>query len=182
VFLFLSHACRVTLIRTLERSQQVWQDQQSIFNPDVFMSVTMDAKAPIPLPSFIRLPKGCIRALRVPYNVYGMINSGLGLFEYTTHFDHWPLHDANIAISYLWEHLRRVIEKDTPRHTLFLAADNCARDNKNKWMFTFLAVLVHFGIFDTIEYHFLPPGHSHEKVRVLNLFHGGRVTLLSILG
>jgi hypothetical protein len=132
----------------------------------------MDAKAPLLLPHFIRLPKGCIKAQRVPYLVYGLINSGLGLMEYTTHFDHWPKHDANIAISYLWVHLRELIKKDTPRHTLYLNADNCARDNKNRWMFAFLAILVHFGIFNTIEYHFLPPGHSHEKVCCLLTRHG----------
>jgi hypothetical protein len=88
----------------------------------------------------LRLPKGCIKALHVPYMVYGLVNSGLEMMEYTTHFDHWPKHDANIAMS-------------------------C--DNKNRWIFKFLAVLVYFGIFDVIEFHFLPPRHAHEKVTCL---------------
>ena len=92
-----------------EREEQARRDMSAALNPSVFMSITMDAKAPLPLPSFVRPPKGCIKAVRVPLNIYGIINWGFSMFEYHVHFDHWPTHDANIAISYLWDHIRRVI-------------------------------------------------------------------------
>ena len=42
--------------------------------------------------------------------------------------------------------------------------DNCPRDNKNNIMFGFLAVLVFFGTFQSVEVSFLPVGHTHEDV------------------
>ena len=51
--------------------------------------------------------------------------------------------------------------------SLLLNADNCARENKNRWMFPFLGFLVERGYFNEIELHFLMPGHSHEKVSIL---------------
>ena len=90
---------------------QTQRDMASSLHPDLFMSITMDAKAPVPLPHFVRLPKGTIKTVRVPYNVFGLINFGQGQFEYYNHFDHWPKHDANICISYLWDHIRKHLVK-----------------------------------------------------------------------
>lgn len=42
--------------------------------------------------------------------------------------------------------------------------DNCPRDNKNNIMFGFLAMLVSFEIFSSVEVCFLPGGHTHEDV------------------
>lgn len=126
------------------------------------MSITMDSKAPPRIPHFVRLPKAMFTKNRLKLNIFGLINIGLNSFNYVPYLDWWS-HDANLTISFLWDHLSKVLRSGHSTHTLYLNADNCARENKNKWMFSFLCLLVHKEIFKIIEYHFLPPGHSHEK-------------------
>ena len=42
--------------------------------------------------------------------------------------------------------------------------DNCSRENKNKYVFAFCALLVELGIFRKIKVSFLMVGHTHEDV------------------
>jgi hypothetical protein len=128
------------------------------------MTITMDGKAPLHIPHRCRMPKSLLTSRRVKFEIFGIINSGENIFEYVPHFDWWP-RDANLAISFLWQHIRdRFVNNPQPVQQMYLQTDNCARDNKNKWIFGFLGLLVHFGYFQVIEIHMLPPGHSHEKV------------------
>ena len=45
---------------------------------------------------------------------------------------------------------------------LYLQLDNTARENKNKFIMTFLALLVERGVFEKIKVNFLLVGHTHE--------------------
>ena len=71
-------------------------------------------------------------------------------------------HDANLTI----ECLHRCMEfhqnkyGNLPR-TLNLQMDNCTRENKNTYMFAYLAWLVERKVFDQINISFLPVGHTH---------------------
>ena len=47
---------------------------------------------------------------------------------------------------------------------LYLQLDNCAKDNKNKNLFAFLAHLVLRGVFKKIKVGFEIVGHTHDKV------------------
>jgi len=44
---------------------------------------------------------------------------------------------------------------------LFIQMDNCSRENKNKFLMSYLDALVRWGIFNGIEASFLPVGHTH---------------------
>ena len=44
--------------------------------------------------------------------------------------------------------------------TLHLQTDNCGRENKNRYVFTFLSALVELGVFSTITMDFLLVGHT----------------------
>ncbi|PFX12470.1 hypothetical protein AWC38_SpisGene23570 [Stylophora pistillata] len=46
---------------------------------------------------------------------------------------------------------------------LYLQFDNCVRENKNRFMFGLLALLVEEAIFE-IRVNFLPVGHTHEDI------------------
>jgi hypothetical protein len=105
----------------------------------------MDAKAPLRLPHIAYLPKNLFTKVRPKYHVFGIINYGLGIFNYTNYYDWWA-GDANLVISLLWLHLCSVICAGKSLHTLYLHADNCARDNKNRWMFAFLTFLVYLDL------------------------------------
>ena len=47
---------------------------------------------------------------------------------------------------------------------LYLQGDNCAGENKNKWLFGILAYLVHLGWFVEIHYYYLMVGHTHTEM------------------
>ena len=72
---------------------------------------------------------------------------------------------ANIAIEILRLTLMKLAEllaernQKIPKH-LALQGDNCG-ENKNKYMFAYLSLLVEMCIFDTISFSFLIVGHTH---------------------
>ena len=47
---------------------------------------------------------------------------------------------------------------------LLVQADNCVGENKNKYVFAFLALLVLYGWYDEVEADFLIVGHTHDDV------------------
>lgn len=47
---------------------------------------------------------------------------------------------------------------------LHLQLDNCSRENKNRFLFSYLQALVSWGVFRSIEAAFLPVGHTHCDV------------------
>ncbi len=46
----------------------------------------------------------------------------------------------------------------------FVQMDNCTRENKNRYLLSYLESLVALDVFDVIEAGFLPKGHTHEDV------------------
>ena len=130
------------------------------------MSITMDGKAPIHGPHLPRLPKSLFAKQRLRHQLWGLINYGLQIYEFFPFFDWWR-HDPNLTISFLWIHIYRIIQERGQYDILYLNADNCARENKNRWMMCFLALLVFRQYFKEIELHFLMSGHSHDKVCLL---------------
>ena len=42
--------------------------------------------------------------------------------------------------------------------------DNCARENKNKYVLSYCNYLIQQNLFKTIELSFLPVGHTHEDI------------------
>ena len=51
--------------------------------------------------------------------------------------------------------------------------DNCARENKNKYVFAFCSYLINSEFFKRIEISFLPVGHTHEDIDQLFSVIGG---------
>ena len=47
---------------------------------------------------------------------------------------------------------------------LLLQLDNCAGENKNRYLFAYLSMLVARGVFKTIQLGFLMVGHTHEDI------------------
>ena len=81
-----------------------------------------------------------------------------------TWFDNFP-NDSNIVIAILNDVLIKNLEdeKQLPE-TLYLQLDNCGRENKNKYVFTYCHFLVAFGVFKKVKVSFLPVGHTHNDV------------------
>ena len=47
---------------------------------------------------------------------------------------------------------------------LYLQVDNCTRENKNRYLFGYLELLVALGVFMEVEVSFLPVGHTHTDI------------------
>ena len=56
--------------------------------------------------------------------------------------------------------------KSLPR-TLLLQLDNCGSENKNRYVFAYLSLLVARGVFDMVQLGFLMVGHTHEDIDAL---------------
>ncbi|GAV00635.1 hypothetical protein RvY_11458 [Ramazzottius varieornatus] len=66
-------------------------------------------------------------------------------------------HGPNSVLSMLDFFLK---QSDNGERNLCIYADNCTGQNKNRFTMGYLAHLIKTGRYDTIEIHFLPPGHT----------------------
>lgn len=62
----------------------------------------------------------------------------------------WP-HDSNLTINVLLQVLEREAREGPLPPKLYLQLDNCWRENKNKFVFAFLAMLVKLGVFKEVS-------------------------------
>lgn len=111
-------------------------------------------------------PKGWMTKKRLKYHLFGLYNHGTNEVTLSPHFHFWH-HNANLNISFLFSYLRGLKEQKKLGKNLMLQFDNCWRDNKNRWLFGFLAKLISLNWFERIEVYFLKPGHSHDMVDAL---------------
>jgi len=97
------------------------------------------------IPQFARISKACSELYRLRTHLSGVLDHGhqplavIDLFQ-------WP-HDSNYAINILVYALTR---REYLPDILYLQLDNCYRENKNQYMFSFLAILVHLEIFKKV--------------------------------
>lgn len=127
----------------------------------------MDYSNPLSLPTHIPVPKSWMHyGNRLTYCLAGLIDHSQGKHFYLHPQTNWSK-NANVVISILFHHIRERLKacgKDSRPSTLYLQADNCSGENKNKYMFAFLSLLVSLGIFQEIFLSFLLVGHTHEDI------------------
>ncbi|KAI8522104.1 hypothetical protein Bbelb_018580 [Branchiostoma belcheri] len=96
-------------------------------------------------------------------HVSGIISHGHGLrATYVDFFEY--SHDSNLTLNLLLKLLAKLSTGSQLPPILFIQADNCYRENKNKFMLAFLDLLVHKRIFREIQLSFLMVGHTHEDI------------------
>lgn len=71
-------------------------------------------------------------------------------------------HDSNMTLTCLMTALTETASNHQLSPTLYVQADNCGRENKNKYVLGFLALLVARGIVKEALISFLMVGHTHE--------------------
>lgn len=99
------------------------------------------------IPNLLYVMKVFSSAWKLKTHLTGVLNHGreaLGYFD----LHQWP-HDSNLTINVL---LRALLRMNKVPDTLYLQMDNCWRENKNQYVMTFLAVLVHLGIFKKVRH------------------------------
>lgn len=68
-------------------------------------------------------------------------------------------HDSNLTCNFL---MQIILKLDRIPKTFYLQLDNCWRENKNRFLFAFIGLMVEKMMFDQAYICFLMKGHTHE--------------------
>ena len=111
------------------------------------MSVIIDGmdQAKLMLPRINNMSKAFADAFKLKTHLTGVLDHGYNPFCVVDLFQ-WN-HNSNLTINILLMVLAR--RRHIP-DTLYLQMDNCARENKNQYIFSFLALLVMQGVFKKV--------------------------------
>ena len=90
-----------------ERLHKMMIDSKSSHQPHQYMSITTDFKSSIRMPHFAILQKSMFVKQRPKLEVQGLINYGIGTFQYTT-FLPYGRHTANLNASIIFQHLHLI--------------------------------------------------------------------------
>ncbi|XP_053405149.1 uncharacterized protein LOC128558899 [Mercenaria mercenaria] len=152
----------------LERKYYYRKRDASRKNPDAYMSLIVDGmdQSKTNLPHFTgRLPKNIKGTDLLKTHITGVINHGHGGFHTYVDLNEYP-HDPNLTINVLLKMLKRTAQQHMNQlpPVLYIQADNCGRENKNRYVMAFCELLVTERIFDEVHLSFLYVGHTHEDV------------------
>ena len=104
------------------------------------------------LPSFIRVAKSCQNLWCLRTHLTGCLVHGVGAFNYFD-FLQWS-HDCNLTLCTLMETLLQIAARQPLPYRLLIQMDNCVRENKNKYVMAFCAILVELEIFTEVGINF----------------------------
>ncbi|XP_061190665.1 uncharacterized protein LOC133198638 [Saccostrea echinata] len=135
--------------------------------PQKHMSIIIDGmdQSKTNLPHFTgRLMKGIDPNSFLKTHVQGVLNHGMGTFDVYVDINEY-CHDSNLVMNVILKTIHNAISKDgyLPQR-LYIQADNCARENKNRFVLGFCELLVRLSIFHEVHLSFLHVGHTHEDI------------------
>ncbi len=147
-----------------ERLEYAKNKMRGAVNPDEYLSVAIDGydQRKSYLPMSQEQLKAVANLPRIKTRVVGGIVHGRMRFLFHM-MDNIP-GDSNLTVTILLK-IIRALEDGAPKRLpriLLLQLDNCSCENKNKYVMSLLYWLVIAEVFDRIEVHFLPVGHTHN--------------------
>ena len=113
------------------------------------MSIILDGmdQSKTDLPHLLRKNKSACNLWVLRTHLTGAIAHGRRSYAFLdVHL--WP-HDSNLTTNIL---LQILVRQEQLPPTLYLQLDNCYRENKNQFLFGFIALLVHHRIFKEVSY------------------------------
>ena len=122
--------------------------QKARHEPNKYLSIIIDGmdQNKTNLPHLARKNKSACNMWVLRTHITGAIVHGRRSFAFID--EHlWP-HDSNLSMNILLSILSQ-LENLPP--TLFIQLDNCFRENKNRFVFGFLAMLVHHKVFKEVS-------------------------------
>jgi hypothetical protein len=114
--------------------------------PQSVLSLILDGSHGAYVP-WIRNPPSHLTAMwRVPFTIFSSIDHGHKDTEMLIVPPFWS-HDPNMFLSILHQDLLRLLDTGhrLGQPTLYLQLDNCVRENKNNYVFAYLAYLIRTG-------------------------------------
>ena len=150
-----------------ERKAYYRKREMSKQRPEKYISIIIDGmdQSKTNLPHFAGRKAKCINAFdQLQIHVTGIISHGHNKKLTFTDFLQYP-HDSNLSMNVILKSLYHLaVSNEKLSEILYLQADNCYRENKNKYMLSFCELLVHLNIFREVHLSFLFVGHTHEDI------------------
>ncbi|GBG93172.1 hypothetical protein CBR_g59873 [Chara braunii] len=150
----------------MERQKLMDRRLKAKSSPEKYVAVIINGmdQSKTNLPHFYRIPKDSrireadfLKVYVVGAKVEGHLHRAYAMMM----FDNFS-NDTNSMLTVL----HRVLS-DLPKpllKVLFLTLDNTSRENKNKFVLTYLVYLVHMKVFEKMKLNFLLVGHPHENI------------------
>ena len=149
----------------LERRHYHSNRLRAILEPATYMSLIIDGadQGKHLLPHFCNRSHLSDEAVKQHLYAYGAISHGRKAYTFLLPGHVAQGHDVTIEV--LWRVINDVLsEEGKVPPVLLLQLDNTTKQNKGRFLFAFLALLVHHNVFDKILVSFLPVGHTHEDI------------------
>ena len=133
--------------------------------PNRYCSLIFDRPSNWFIPHIVSVASGFANLQTVPIPVVGVINHSCQhryIFLYPPSLQD----NANTIMTSVFLALY-LCRKQHHHHCCPIAyfqADNCYRENKNRWFFGFIHYLISIGWFHEVLYSMMVPGHTHEDV------------------
>jgi len=124
-------------------------------------SYTFDFSAPLRVPQTPHLPSVCDFTTTRSVRMFGVRDNANGKMVVYLFWEYLSTGNPNSVISLLNDFLTR---RPVKAPLLFLHADNCARENRNKWMMKYLCWLVISGEAPEIRLQFFVEGHGKNDI------------------
>ena len=149
----------------LERRHYYSNRLRATLAPEASMSVIIDGadQSKYKVPYYHIRSHGVDEDGRQQLHAYGAISHGRRAYTYLLPGHVRQGHDVTIEV--LWRVLCDTQKREGKLPpVLYLQLDNTTKQNKGRYLFAFLALLVHCCVFDKICVSFLPVGHTHEDI------------------
>jgi len=132
--------------------------------PDLYLHLTIDGSdnSNYGFPFMSERTHGSSKGYKVRSKLYAAILHGhfASVFTYATNLTG----GSNVTIEIIHRMLEMYLN-DHPGNklppTLWVQLDNTCKDNKNRYVFAYAHMLVDCGLFQQVQIHFLPVGHTH---------------------
>ncbi len=149
----------------MERREYKKKRDKAKLQPDQYLSIIVDGadQSAFGLPHFmIKTKDDGGHSLKV--RLIGLLEHNqrnkLRLFTLTEEYPTGANHVVEAIHRFLTERINRSV---LPR-TFYIQVDNCTKENKNRYMFSYIESLLRWKLFDEVMVSFLPVGHTHEDI------------------
>lgn len=161
-----------------ERQRYYTNRQLAIEDCKEYLSVIIDGmdQNKTNVPHLVRVPKSCQNLWSLMTHLTGCLVHGSGNYGYFD-FLQWS-HDCNLTLTTLLLTLVELSQKGPLPHKMLLQMDNCVRENKNKFVMAFMALLVEKQIFIEVSHDYQSPLLESNSVPMClidsdGIFNGG---------
>ncbi len=148
-----------------ERREYKKKRDQARLQPDQFLSIIVDGadQSAFGLPHFMIKTKDD-RGHSLKVRLIGLLEHNqtnqLRLFTLT---EEYPT-GANHVIEAIHRFLNERINQSILPRTFFIQVENCTKENKNRFLFSYIESLIRWKLFHEVVVAFLPVGHTHEDI------------------